>query len=706
MPKVRENSAPSLAMTGLMLGLILSTAAARAADSVVVTWNAAALEEVRHNRAGPPIVARQLAVAHTCIYDAWATYDGRALPLVSTVPRRPASENTAANKNRAISHAAYRCLTNLFPSSAAADRLDSVMSALGYSASDTSTSPGTAAGVGNLAAAAVIASRRNDGANQYGDLATGAYADYTGYAPLNPPSPFCLPSTAGPCTPTTVDPYHWQPLINNFGAVQRYVVPFWDQVRPFALSSADQYDLLPEVAAGPNYLQSPARLQADIDELVAISGTLTAQQKLIVEDWADGPASELPPGHWGLFAQAVSRRDNHTVDADAPMFFALHNASFDAGIVAWHLKRKYQGVRPITAVRFFRQGQSIFAWGGPNQPNQTIAGVKWTPYNPGSNLTPAFPGYISGHSTFSAAGAAVLRGVTGSDYFGFTTVLPADFGRVEAHIPAVPTALSYATFTAAAAEAGASRLLAGIHFSDDNTIGQKLGTLVGQQALGKAQFLVEGGLASAGSSSAQSGSSRVLRWTHFVDGLSNRLLVVGVSTADGHNKVRRVTFGTQALTRLAAENGPKNDNRVELWYLLDPPAGSDRVSVHLSQSKDVVAGATTYTGVNQQNPFGIVRANSDNSNQACVTLANESAPLVVSVLAVDADVGSVVAGDNQRLGWNSGSRYQSCGSNWSESIDVIGVGASTDASPVADICQSLARRKRWALLAVPIKPAY
>ena len=106
------------------------------------------------------------------------------------------------------------------------------------------------------------------------------------------------------------------------------------------------------------------------------------------------------------------------------MFFAMHNASFDAGIVAWHVKRRYDGVRPITAIRYLKQGQMVYAWGGPGRPTEYIPGEKWIPYNPGSNLTPAFPGYISGHSIFSSASATVLRLFTGSDLFGFSTVIP------------------------------------------------------------------------------------------------------------------------------------------------------------------------------------------------------------------------------------------------------------------------------------------
>ena len=379
--------------TCLSVGLLALPAGA----TVVSDWNNAALAEVRLGRLGPPIVARALAVSHTCMYDAWTAYHRRAVgSVVGASLRRPSEEHTDANKAKAISFAAHRCLVNLFP--AGAERLDAAMRARGYDPNDASTNLSTPQGIGNVAASAVIESRRNDGANQYGDRAPGPYADYTGYAPRNQPMPFCTPLTPGPCPPNIADPYHWQPLISDTGVTQRAIAPHWEQVRPFALSSAAQFD---DITPLPNYLQGPANYLADVDQMVAISGALNLQQKVVVEYWADGPASELPPGHWGLFAQFVSQRDKHSIDKDVRMFFAMHNASFDAGIVAWHLKRKYDGVRPITAVRYLKQGQQIFAWGGPGQGNQKIKGEKWMPYNPGSNLTPAFPGYISGHSTFS-----------------------------------------------------------------------------------------------------------------------------------------------------------------------------------------------------------------------------------------------------------------------------------------------------------------
>ena len=115
-----------------------------------------------------------------------------------------------------------------------------------------------------------------------------------------------------------------------------------------------------------------------------------------------------------------------------------------------------------------------------------IPGEKWSPYNPGTNLTPPFPGYFSGHSVFSRSSATVLALFTGSDDFGFSTILPAGFGRVESNIPPEPTTFSYDTFSDAANEAGLSRLYGGIHFDDDNTTAQNVGYLIGVQAWCKA----------------------------------------------------------------------------------------------------------------------------------------------------------------------------------------------------------------------------
>ena len=473
-----------------------------ASASIVSEWNKVALAEVRvASKQGPPIIARALAITHTCIYDAWAAYDSKAVGTVlGGSLRRPASERTDANMAQAISFAAYRCLVNVFPKPDTQTRLIAAMMALGYDPLDGSQDPTTPAGIGNVTAQAVIDARRNDGSNQYGDLnpkpdlSPGpAYSDYTGYAPRNRPMGFCIPTMLS-CPPLVIDDkMHWQPLIPDSGATQIFTAPQWGKVQSFSLGTPTQVDAYSKYVPAPDIQSTdPKRYKSNVDDLLKYSSGLTPDQKLIVEYWADGPQSELPPGHWGLFAQFVSQRDRYTIGQDAKMFFAMHNALFDASIVSWSLKRKYDGVRPITAVRFFYQGMSVKAWGGPGRPIETIQGEKWMPYNPGSNLTPPFPGFISGHSTFSRSAATVLQLFTGSDNFGFSTVVQANFGRVELGIPLVPTLIKFATFDEAANQAGMSRLYAGIHFSDDNTLGQTLGQLVGKAAFDKAQAYFSG----------------------------------------------------------------------------------------------------------------------------------------------------------------------------------------------------------------------
>jgi hypothetical protein len=130
-------------------------------------------------------------------------------------------------------------------------------------------------------------SRHEDGSNQL-----GGYANITGYQPVNDWN-------------RVVDRWRWQPLRvpleDPNGTVQRALTPQWAEVVPFGMSS--QYGL-----------DDPSKIKA--------------------EYWADGPHSEFPPGHWAIFAQAISRKRGHSLDDDVKLFFTLGNALTDASIAA------------------------------------------------------------------------------------------------------------------------------------------------------------------------------------------------------------------------------------------------------------------------------------------------------------------------------------------------------------------------------------
>src|SRR5438552_11993280 len=461
-------------------------------DNVVVQWDAAALQGVRDSRLGPPMVARALAIVHTCMFDAWAAYDKKSLGTqLGGELRRPKTERTLANKNEAISFAAYRALVDLFALDKASV-FDPLMASLGYDPNNLTINTDTPAGIGNVACAAVLACRHADGSNQLGDLHPGAYSDWTGYVSVNPASTV-------PVNPALVlDPNHWQRLIYDDGATapvphivtQSFVGAQWYRVVPFAMTSPDQFR--PFVAQfGPVLYGSEAYLQQSKD-LIPISANLTDEQKMIAEYWANGPRTELPPGHWDLFGEFVSRRDNHTVDDDAKMFFALTNAIFDAGIAAWDAKRGFDSVRPIASIPYLFHGQQIKSW-RPCQCTQTFDGSLWIPYQMSTFPTPPFPEYISGHSTFSAAGALVLRFFTRSDKFGDSvTFAPGSSNTEPGLTPKQEVTLSWGTFTEAANQAGISRRYGGIHFELADLVGRATGRLVADQAWKKALGFIRG----------------------------------------------------------------------------------------------------------------------------------------------------------------------------------------------------------------------
>jgi hypothetical protein len=470
--------------------------AAQPRDSVVIQWNQAFLQAVRESRLGPPMVARALAIAHTCIYDAWAAYDRKAVGTrLGGSLRRPPNECTLSNRVRAISFAAYRAAADLFPGSTSTV-FDPLMRDLGYDGTDLSRDIATPTGVGNVAAQAVLDFRHGDGANQRGDVTDGipgvAYSDYTGYVPVNDPMDIRVPFD-----PTTVhDANFWQPLryVDGSGNVVTpgFVGAQWQNVTTFAITPGSQRS-----SSGPARLGSAAYI-AQAEALLDMSAGLTDEHKMIAEYWADGPRSELPPGHWNLFAQFVSRRDqhgvhSHGVEQDVKLFFALTNAISDAGCCAWDNKRAFDSVRPITAIRTLFRGQSVRAWAGPYQGTKVIDGAAWFPYQPTTFPTPPFPEYSSGHSNFSAAGAEILMLFTGRDRFGGSTVLPAGSSRTEpGAVPSNDVTLSWATFSDAANQAGISRRYGGIHFEQGDLDARATGRIAAGLVWEKAQEYWEG----------------------------------------------------------------------------------------------------------------------------------------------------------------------------------------------------------------------
>lgn len=134
---------------------------------------------------------------------------------------------------------------------------------------------------------------------------------------------------------------------------------------------------------------------------------------------------------------------------------------------------------------------AVNAWAqAPDDPDTQAAGTdwilaeNWLPYQMDNFVSPAFPGYVSGHSTFSRAAAQVLALFTGSEFFpgglGELTFSP-DFLKFEDG-PSEEITLQWATYFDAADEAGVSRLWGGIHPQMDDLPGRIMGDWIGREA--------------------------------------------------------------------------------------------------------------------------------------------------------------------------------------------------------------------------------
>ncbi len=569
--------------------------------SVARRWDEAMLDAIRRSLPNPPVHARNLFHVSVAMWDAWAAYDMTASGFF--FKEKIIAANVPAARNDSISYAAYRVLSARFIKAVGADKslseFDDLMDGLCLPISNTGTDGSGAAAVGNRIAKTVLDYGKTDGSNE-----ANGYADPS-YAPVNPPLVVAKPGIAL-VDPNRWQPLQIEHMLSQNGipltnGVQQAVGPQWGHVTTFAIpaggTSGTPVDPGPQPRFGDPATDAVYRAQAvevllDSSLLDATSATVidvspgmiggndlgsndgrghsenpvTAKPyasntvrrgdfyRAMVEFWADGPSSETPPGHWNVLANTVSDHlapnlriggKGPTLDRlqwDTKLYLALNGAVHDAAIAAWGLKGRYDGIRPISMIRYMASlGQSsdpsrpaynkeglplvpglvelvtkdATASGGPmaslaghegeiavrtwqgnpadpktqTSPVTWILGTAWVPYQLPTFVTPSFQGYVSGHSTFSRAAAEVMTGITASEYFpgGLSewTVKQGSF-RVEAG-PSTDVVLQWATYYDAADQAGQSRLFGGIHVQADDFTGRIVGSTCGKDAWALAQ---------------------------------------------------------------------------------------------------------------------------------------------------------------------------------------------------------------------------
>jgi len=227
------------------------------------------------------------------------------------------------------------------------------------------------------------------------------------------------------------------------------LLPWWGEVRPFALKSAAECDAPPP----PAYSEDPASaFHKEAQEVYRISNQATQAQRQFGLYWADDPGkTPTPAGHWVFIANDLLKTRNATLAEAAETFARLNLAMADAFIAAWHTKYTLNLLRPVTYV-------------------QLVFDSNWVPT---LMDTPPFPEFPSGHSVQSGAAAAVMARAFGADT-AFVDNTHNDRGWGPR---------TFSSFKAAADEAALSRLYAGIHFRSGVELGKVQGQCVAQKAL-------------------------------------------------------------------------------------------------------------------------------------------------------------------------------------------------------------------------------
>jgi membrane-associated phospholipid phosphatase len=385
---------------------------------VVTDWNSAALDAIRVNKTPPPMAARNLAILHASIFDACNGIGQNFQPYF--VADKPAG---VASKETAIAAAAHQVLLNLFPAQQAGFDAAYNNSLAKISTKSTDESKKTGIAWGEFVAAEILSWRSHDGSDAVVDYTPGS-----GPGVWIPTPPAFLPA----------------------------LYPNWPFVTCFALTDGSQFR-----PPRPPRLDS-AQWAFDFN-LTKILGrrdstNRTPEQTEIALFWSDGAGTVTPPGHWNVIAQQIANQRGNTLEQNARLFALLNIALADAGIAAWDCKFAYNFWRPVTAI------PNAAADGNPD----TAPDAAWLPLL----VTPNFPEYISGHSTFSGAAATVLADFYGTDNLAFTSVSDG--------LPGVTRGFN--SFSAAAAEAGMSRIYGGIHFMSANERGLLCGAQIGDYA--------------------------------------------------------------------------------------------------------------------------------------------------------------------------------------------------------------------------------
>jgi len=438
----------------------------------ILDINALALELVARDfsnghlatNAGPTKTSRALALIHLAAHDAYAAITSFLPSILAPLPTLPVGIGTdEATGTAALLSAALQAATALYPDDAQfiADRSATLIvgadpAALAY---------------GQQVADAWLFARQSDGSElpQLDEL----YSEEPGHHRRDPLNP-----------------------------MQKVLGRPWGKVKPFVLTNV----------VTDAFLAAPPALDSDeyalaFNEVIEAGKSDTTQRDPDSREkaaigifWGYDGANQLgtPPRLYNQVVRQLSELKDLSHKDQIKLFTAINVAMADAGIAAWHWKYEYDFWRPVVAIREAETGFGPTGKGDRNNLRKAgdpfwlpLGAPKSNPVPPvfgglGSNFTPNFPAYPSGHSTFGSAcfeTAAALLDKQPEDLR--VTFVSDEFNGITTDNTGTTRPRWEQTFTLREAieQNAVSRIYLGVHWNFDATGGETVGKAVAVKAI-------------------------------------------------------------------------------------------------------------------------------------------------------------------------------------------------------------------------------